>query len=562
MPCCVHSVAAAMRMFVRRCARVIAVRRVLSCVIVPSCAVLALPASTSAAWVTLAWDANTDPDVAGYVVHYRAERGRHWGGLNVGPATTAQVGGLRSGQRYRFWVTAYDSRGFSSDPSIELGVVAIGPDEPGASEPTETLYFAEGATGVFHYRLALLNAETNPASVIVSFLREGAAPIVRDFTIPAQARATIDASEIPELQSTSFAAMVHAPPRVLAERTMTWNTGGLETGAHTAKNLLAPSPTWYLAEGNAGFFDTFVLLANPTDAVVRADVSFLLDDGAVVPRAYDLQPHQRLTIYTNEIDDLQQRSFATTVRATAPILVERAMYFRATPSGMFTGGHASAALAEGATHWFLAEGQTGSFFDMFVLIANPQPHAVDATIRYLTQEGEARVDTLTLPPTSRTTIAVDDLPGLESSSVSCDISAAEPIVVERSMYWPGGAWYGASNVTGLSALGQEWAFAEGEIGGPEDAASYLLLVNPGTTAAQTTLTFFRENGAPPIVVSRTVGANARETIDASSVGLDAGERFGVLVSSDQPIAAERALYGSAGGVFWGSGTAEIGTRIR
>ena len=68
---------------------------------------------------------------------------------------------------------------------------------------------------------------------------------------------------------------------------MRWRLNGGD-GAAGAKALTAPSTTWYLAEGNAGFFDTYVLLANPSATPTVATVDFLLDGGGVVRKQYPL----------------------------------------------------------------------------------------------------------------------------------------------------------------------------------------------------------------------------------------------------------------------------------
>ena len=227
----------------------------------------------------------------------------------------------------------------------------------------------------------------------------------------------------------------------------------MRDGAAGARALTAPSTTWYLAEGNAGYFDTYVLLANPSATPTVATVDFLLDGGGVVRKQYTLGGNARYTIWTNLIPELVTRSFATTVTAPQAILVERAMYFQGV-HGAFEGGHASSAVPSGARDWFLAEGSTGAWFETFVLISNPNASAVNATIRYLTPAGVARTEVRTLPPTSRTTIPVDGLPGLAATDVSCSISATGNIIVERSMYWPGvpGPWYGAHNSVGITTL--------------------------------------------------------------------------------------------------------------
>jgi hypothetical protein len=329
-------------------------------------------------------------------------------------------------------------------------------------------------------------------------------------------------------------------------------------GGHTAKAIINPSPTWYLAEGNAGFFDTFVLLANPQSSPVNVKVDFLLDDGQVVTKSYEIPALGRQTVYANQIPELLTRSFGTTVHADKPILCERAMYFK-NGDTMFRGGSSSAAVPSGSTHWFLAEGQTGDFFETFVLLANPNPEPAEVTIRYLTNSGEARVDHITMAPTSRQTIVADSLPEIAATDVSFDIASNKPIIAERSMYW--GPWYGAHNSMGITDLGTSWALAEGEVGGPFGANSYILLANPGSQAADVTLTFYREAGLPPLQLTRTVQAGTRVTVQASDAGFGGAEKFGAIITSTQPIAVERSIYWNEGGV-WGSGTNETGTRLQ
>src|SRR5690606_4438414 len=60
-----------------------------------------------------------------------------------------------------------------------------------------------------------------------------------------------------------------------------------------------------------------------------------------------------------------------------PIIAERAMYLDQ-PGRPLGAGHESAGVTAPATQWFLAEGATGPYFDLFVLLANP--NAQDATV--------------------------------------------------------------------------------------------------------------------------------------------------------------------------------------
>jgi hypothetical protein len=528
--------------------------------IVAALAVLT-PALAQAAGLTVAWNANPESNITGYAVLYRTASGGTTR-MNV-PAsmTSVRVDNLNVGVRYYVSVVAVNSGGFESTPSPEVNGVAaeatvLPPRQPGAVQT----YFAEGASGFFSYRVALLNTTTSPATVVVSYLREGESPLYRSYTLAGGARYTVLGSTIPELNQRSFAAVVYAVPGVIAERTMRWRLNGGD-GASGAKALSTPATQWFLAEGNASFFNTFVLIANPGSTTANVTVDFLLDTGGVVRRPYPIAPNQRFTIWTNEVPELNMHSFATSVRSDQPILVERAMYFNG-PHGIYEGGHGSAAVSAGARNWFLAEGATGEYFETFVLISNPNAFEVDATIQYLTPAGLARTETRTLAANSRTTILIDALPGLAATEVSCSISASDNIIVERSMYWPGvpGPWHGGNNSVGITTLGTRWALAEGEVGGADGAETFVLLANPGTAAANVSLVYYRESGTP-ITITRTVPARSRLTVSSSPLGFGSGERFGVAITSSQPIAVERSIYWNHNGTNWSSGTNETATPL-
>ncbi len=67
-----------------------------------------------------------------------------------------------------------------------------------------------------------------------------------------------------------------------------------------------------------------------------------------------------------------------------------------------------------------------------------------------------------LGPNSRTTIAVDDQPGLENANVSTMVEATGGVVVERSMYFNyenGKA--GGSDSIGANQTSRSWYLAEG-----------------------------------------------------------------------------------------------------
>src|SRR5207237_7997790 len=69
--------------------------------------------------VTLAWDANREPDVAGYVLHFGTSSLTLTNTINVGNITSKTISGLVSGVTYFFAVTAYNTSGLESSDSNE-----------------------------------------------------------------------------------------------------------------------------------------------------------------------------------------------------------------------------------------------------------------------------------------------------------------------------------------------------------------------------------------------------------------------------------------------------------
>jgi hypothetical protein len=73
--------------------------------------------------VSLAWDPNTEPQLAGYKVYVGTASGVYTTAIDVRNVTTYTVASLPPGQTYYFAVTAYDVSGFESGFSNEVSAV-------------------------------------------------------------------------------------------------------------------------------------------------------------------------------------------------------------------------------------------------------------------------------------------------------------------------------------------------------------------------------------------------------------------------------------------------------
>ena len=438
-------------------------------------------------------------------------------------------------------------------------------------------YLAEGASGAFFAtRLALLNPGIVTGSAVLSYLRGEGEPVSHTVLLPARRRVTIDPTMLPGLDVAEFSVAVESNVPVVVDRTMSWDARGY--GAHSETAVAAPALTWYLAEGSTvGSFNLFYLLQNPGAVAAEVQVRYLRGQGAPLEKTYTLAPRSRTTVWVNqeEFPGLGKALASADVSAVIevangqPIIVERSMYLNL-PGQTFGAGHESAGITAPATQWFLAEGATGAYFDLFVLIANPSATAAEIEATYLLPDGTTISRPHTVAGNSRYNIWVDfEDARLANTAVSTTIRVtnAVPVIVERSMWWPGtsATWAEAHNAPGATATATRWALAEGEVGGTRGVETYILIANTSPQTGDVKVTLLFEDGT---MAERTfaVAGNSRFNVDPrSEFGAAADRRFGALVESvgatPAQLVVERAMYWDAAGQRWAAGTAALGTRL-
>ena len=443
--------------------------------------------------------------------------------------------------------------------------IAAGSHPRGAAAFTRQL--AEGSSSAFfETTVSLMNPGTDPAIVVLRFLKDNAQMVSWPVRIAPRRRLTVNPGQLAAVNGSSFATIVESDREVIVERTMRWDQANY--GAHTEKAITGPASNWFFAEGSQGFFLTFVLLTNPSTAPNRAQVRFLLENGAPVTQEFALAPLSRRTINCADIAAIVNRSFGIEVTfLDAPGAAERAMYFGVPPDLVFKAGHESAGVTAPATEWFLAEGATGTFFETFVLIANPNSAAADVTITYVTETGQSVLRSRSVPANSRATINIEaeGSTTLANAAVATRVLSTIPVVVERAQYWPNAPsqWNEAHNAFGVTAAGTAWGLAEGQTGRFESANSYILLANNTNGSATVTIDFIREVDLP-VTKTFTVPANSRFSVGTgpnSNVPELNEERFGAVITSTAPIVVERAMYWNANGEFWGAGTDATATPL-
>lgn len=432
-------------------------------------------------------------------------------------------------------------------------------------------HFAEGvSSATFRTRFALFVPQAGAAAHVQVRMVTAAGQTVRLMkTVSALRPVTVDAIEVFGAAAAEFATTIESDEPIVVERTTEWDRG--RYGSHTDAGVARPEVRWYFAEGStrAGF-QLFYAVANPTSTPTTVRITFLREaPERPLSRLYTVPANSRVTIWANQIAEMADASTGAIVESIdgVPILAERSMY-RNSAGVAWGAGHAGSGAAAPATAWELAEGASGSFFDTFLLLANPTASAAAVEVDYRREDGVVVRRNYTITGMSRLTVWVDNEgPDLASTSFSIGATSTNgvPIVVERVMGWPGaaGEWRETHLSTGATVAGPRWALAEGEVGRDADTDTFVLVSNPSALDTAVAVSAWFEDGSAARQVVR-LPAHSRATLELRSLlPASIGRRFGITVESldGQPLVVERASYGSAGGVRWASGAATLATLL-
>jgi riboflavin synthase alpha subunit len=408
------------------------------------------------------------------------------------------------------------------------------------SVAASTWYLAEGCTGEgFETWVLVQNPNTSPASINVTYMTPGGAVQGPSMALAAGSRQSINVADtVPgQLQ---VSTRVTADKPVIAERSMYGNN---RRWGSDCVGVESPTTTWYLAEGCTGEgFETWILVQNPNSTPTNIMITYMTPNGKVDGPYVSLPANSRQTF--NVADTMPgQMQVSTRVDSEKPVIAERSMYWNGR-----TGGHDSVGVTSPATTWYLAEGCTGPGYETWILVMNPGRKDAKVTLTYMTERGEVKGPSVTLKASTRKTFCLaDTVPN--TTSVSTKVSADQPVIAERSVYWNNKIE--GHNSAGVTDPAETWYLAEGSTGGGIE--TWVLIQNPNDSPAKVTLTYMTPNGtvSGPTV---TLPANSRKTFSVADT-VPKQWQVSTRVTADKPVIAERSMYGN--GRQWGHNSAGI-----
>ncbi len=298
------------------------------------------------------------------------------------------------------------------------------------------------------------------------------------------------------------------------------------------------SNVWYLAEGcTDGGFETWVLLENPYDASVTANLTFQTDTGPLKGPSVIIPAASRVSVNVGQyVTSYNVSTMVTTEYGS--IICERAMY-----GNNRTWGHDSIGITHPNDTWYMAEGCTAGGFETWVLVQNPGNAPVDIDMNFQTDSGPEQGPQERIPANSRKSYYLGNY--VHTFNVSTQVtSTGGDIICERAMYGNDRTW--GTDSVGVTAPGSAWAMTEGCTAGGFE--TWVLVQNPWDESVVIDMYAMTDAGVIKVLKDHSIAPRSRESfnmgnyVESYNVSTMVLAKYGY--GGADSVICERAMYGN------------------
>jgi len=421
--------------------------------------------------------------------------------------------------------------------------------EPCFPHDSRDLFLTEDTTYNFFPFLCLANPGKEGTWARITFLDEEDEYLTVYREVPGRSRITLDCNANRYLRNKDLSVRVESVDGtpLLAERPMYFRYAGWMDGGSDSFGAPQPSASWYFAEGYASDrlpFHEYLCVGNFNPREVMVKLSLLGNGGQALVREFALPALTRRTFLINSY---VQGEVSVVLEGDGPVVAERSMYYRyAAVAGSFVadGGHTKAGSTSLSDTWYFAEGHVSPDFEEWICLANPGVERVSADVYLYTSAGKKGPWRVEIPARGRSTVMVNRCLGAAvSTDVSAVVKAERPIVCERAMYFRfNGTWDDGHVSPGSPVLSNTWNFAEGSA--YPGIQEYILVMNPGKEETLLEFTFLLGPGEGTRKALYRLGGEGRLSLNlnAELSSLGSPPQVAAIISSERPVAVERAMY--------------------
>ena len=397
------------------------------------------------------------------------------------------------------------------------------------------------ADGTVH----IINPTDQPASGTVTVVPAGGQPATAPVEVAPMATATVPLRTVAE--GPWAAAVVDLDSGQVAAELLV--QGGSDSDASACSNRA--SDRWHFADGVTAKDASLALsLFNPFPEDAIVDLSFATDQGRAAPAAFRPVVVPGRSLVVREIGEHVRRreAIATEVVVRTGRVVAAQTQRRTAP------GRAGLSISLGApsagTAWYFASGMLADGVNEHFAVSNPGASEATVLFEVILDEGVTGEIERSVPARGRVDVVLNEEAGVprgvghSTSVLSLD---DEPVIVSRTLEFNSApAQVGRADALGARRSASRWVFAAG--GAAAGAEGWLVVVNLGDQPARLSLTAFADGrGAPVALTEQNVRPGRRVSIRLNDIVRR--DWLPLLLESTEPVVVERAVYGTAGGVW-------------
>jgi hypothetical protein len=203
------------------------------------------------------------------------------------------------------------------------------------------------------------------------------------------------------------------------------------------------------------------------------------------------------------------------------------------------GGHCIGGVASTNDTWYFAEGATHAGFEEYICIQNPGEDVATVSVDYRFDDGTSHVEVVSVEPTSRYTVSVNDDVGA-GRNVSAIVESDEPVIAERPMYFDyQGKWKGEHDCAGATRTYEQWYLAEGTTrAGFEE---WVTVLNP-TEFTFGLYAYYMFTDGESFNTIHTIQPNSRLSINVNETLVGIEKDVSVYFDCEIPVVIERPMY--------------------
>lgn len=353
--------------------------------------------------------------------------------------------------------------------------------------------------------------------------------------------------EGPAIEAVAYGALLHATALISMD--------GPATGAGAARCPRVVSNHWYFPAGSSSLgYDERILIRNPFPDEAVVSVTFYTPTGKITKARLTEVAVSAGDAEFIQVNDyiLRQPVLGVSVNALrGRIVAWRAMFAEPEdrPDGVYFGlGSTSPSL-----EWYFPEGAVGDGLEEVITLMNPNRREAIVTISLATGDKRLQPPKLVevrIPPGAIKTVSLPNFLSAQDRTLGSVGSIVKStngvgVVAERTVWYAAGRT-GVSSSIGARAPAAQWLVPPAAVVSTEDS---VVLLNPGTAKATVGIVLVRQDADPLEpdslkAVSIKPGARVRLSLN----DLTAGRPTALLVTSDQPIVAERVATAGNGDV--------------